>query len=177
MNYDVDLDKVPVRDRAYEITWAATMLKNNTESTCCFPDQVVVCRQCELKRHSFISSGDDDATSPPPKKRIKLVGRLAEQHKSDAEPIPQSPKQRIKIVGRLAKQAGMQAKQVSMSEPLRWNTKDCAKPFMMIRLRGRYFAVDYCKDLIVVPLDTVLPSENLHRLLFGGRKNYVPSRR
>lgn len=171
-NYDVDLDKVPVRDRAYEITWAATMLKHNTESPCCFADQVVVCRECELKRHR-LTSNEDEAASSPPKKRIKLVGRLAEQQSSETGAFQEPRKKRIKLVGRLAEQAVMQAKKVHMSKPLQWDKKGCAKPFMMIRSQGQYFAVDYCNDLVIVPLQTVLPCENLQRLLFGRPKNYI----
>ncbi|KAK0388102.1 hypothetical protein NLU13_4346 [Sarocladium strictum] len=177
-NYDVDLGETQARDRASEITWAAArLLLKDVDMHCCFAGQPLVCPECEIKKlktsevaghqsPNELVCQPSPSPSPSPstnkRRRIKIVGRLA----SSAPP----QKKRIKLVGRLAPTADMKLCKVAVADPTRWDPE--TRPFMMVRYGDHDFAVDYCKDLLFVPVGSAAAAarQEVDGDVFGYRK-------
>jgi hypothetical protein len=178
-NYGINLDGTNTSQRPQEIIWAAKrLLRRGTDIHCCFSDNPVVCSACELRNLKALPESSEQPelcqegeqtelvgrpTSPTNKTRIIPTGRLASSAPD---------KKRIKLVGRLAPSAIMKPSKVTMAAPPRWNPTKGVRPFMLVRFRGHEFAVDFCKDLLFVPMASVATTDqNAKVKLFGYRKH------
>lgn len=143
-NYDVNLDDVEEHKRAEEILWAAKrIIKTKATTACCFSNHPIACYTCELSHVKVLPK--DSPLSPPRNKRIRLVGRLA--------PV-----------------ARMAPSKVSLVEAPRWDSKKGVRPFMIVRFRDQEFAVDFCKELVFVPMKFPAADFRTRAKLFGSKK-------
>jgi hypothetical protein len=143
-NYDVNLDDVEEHKRAEEILWAAKrIIKTKAAASCCFSNHPIACYTCELSR----------------------VKTLPED-----SPLYTAPKKRIRLVGRLAPVARMASSKVTLVEAPRWDAKKGVRPFMIVQFRGQEFAVDFCRELVFVPMKFPATDFRTRAKLFGSKK-------